>query len=107
MHIYIVLLQMGTFVDSIPVPNSAALNGMAVIPRNPGVVLGADLIEGRMFSINILTGETKEVLKRCRACTCRRESGRPSIGTNGLRVIDDFVYFTSPNRVTFFPISHR
>ncbi|KAJ3557171.1 hypothetical protein NPX13_g9982 [Xylaria arbuscula] len=105
-HVYIVSLETGTVVDSIPVPDTATLNGMAAIPRNPGVILGADSIDGRIFSINTLTKEVKEVLRDSALVPGEVKPGVPPIGNNGLRVRDNYVYFTNSALGTFsrFPI---
>ncbi|KAI2780780.1 hypothetical protein F4815DRAFT_445019 [Daldinia loculata] len=57
MKLFIVSLQLDKVVDSIPVPNTASMNGLAILPHNPLVVLSANSIDGRIFAINTHTRE--------------------------------------------------
>lgn len=98
---YIMSLQTGSVVDSIPVPDTATLNGMAALPRSPHVILGEDSIDGRIFSIDTQTKAVEVLLKYAALAPDTGISGMPLIGINDLRIHKDFLYFTNSNRGTF------
>ncbi|KAI1809289.1 hypothetical protein GGS20DRAFT_580825 [Poronia punctata] len=90
-HVYIVSLQTGSVVNSIPVPDTATLNGMAALPRNPHIILGADSIDKRIFTIDTHAALAPSI----------GVLGIPPIGINGLRIREEFLYFTNSNQGTF------
>ncbi|KAI1660155.1 hypothetical protein F4813DRAFT_387023 [Daldinia decipiens] len=63
MKLFTVSLQSGKVVDSIPVPDTATMNGLAILPYNPHVVLSADSIEGRIFAIDTHTREVSVIFE--------------------------------------------
>ncbi|KAI1081849.1 hypothetical protein F5B20DRAFT_588017 [Whalleya microplaca] len=103
MHLYIASLQTGTAVDSIPVPDTATMNGLAALPHNPYTVLSADSIDGRIFSINTRTRKVSVVLEDAALGpgNWNSSSGLPPIGINGLRTRGGYLYFTNSSQGTF------
>lgn len=101
MHLYLVSLSDSTVVDSIAVPNTSSLNGLAAV--NDHIILSADSIGGRIFRIDTRT-KLVDVVVECDALA----PGNPGlkVGINGLRLRGNFVYFTNSNLNTFgrFPI---
>ncbi|KAI0392916.1 NHL repeat-containing protein [Xylariaceae sp. FL0594] len=95
-HVYIVCLETKSVVDRILVPDTATLNGMAGLPAHPHVVLGADSIDGRIFSIDTRTRDVKVLLEND-ALAPMPEAGL-KIGINGLRIRDGHLYFTNSTR---------
>lgn len=108
MNLYIVSLDKGTIVDSIPVPDTATMNGLASVPRNPHILLSADSIDGRILAINTRTRQVsvafEDALLGPSDSSARNGSSgirMPPIGINGLRTRGDFLYFTNSNQGTF------
>ncbi|RYP52643.1 hypothetical protein DL769_010634 [Monosporascus sp. CRB-8-3] len=103
MHLYIVSLQTGRVVDSIPVPDTATMNGLAALPHNPYILLSADSIDGRIFSIDTRTRKVSVMLEdpALGPGNGNSSSGLPPIGINGLRTRGDYIYFTNSNQGTF------
>ncbi|KAI0199421.1 hypothetical protein F4808DRAFT_432442 [Astrocystis sublimbata] len=100
-HVYIVSLESGRVVSKISVPDTATINGMASLPGAPHIILGADSIEGRIFSIDTHTGNVTVALKHDALGPGPVTPGQPQIGINGLRVRDNHAYFTNSNQRTF------
>ncbi|KAL5611355.1 hypothetical protein FOBRF1_007472 [Fusarium oxysporum] len=73
------------------VPNTTMLNGMASLPYSPHVVLCADSKLGRIFRINTLTGSTKVIYQH----PLLARNAKFQLGMNGLRVLEDHLYFSS------------
>ncbi|KAI1403494.1 hypothetical protein F4819DRAFT_450978 [Hypoxylon fuscum] len=106
MSVYIVSLKTGTVVDSIPVPDTATMNGMAALPHHPHLLLTADSIGGRILSIDTRTRKVDVLLEDSvlGPDANNSSSGIPPIGINGLRVRGDYLYFTNSNRGTLVRI---
>lgn len=102
MRVHVVSLTEGKVVDNIPVPDTATINGMTALPRHPHVVLGADSIDGRIFSIDTITHEVKVVMEDYELSpgAHNASSGVPPIGINGLRVRGEYLYFTNSSQGT-------
>ncbi|XXG95718.1 hypothetical protein Hte_001988 [Hypoxylon texense] len=104
MSVYIVSLKTGTVVDSIPVPDTATMNGMAALPRHPHMLLTADSIDGRILSVDARTREVGVWLEDAAlgpGAHNASSSGVPPVGVNGIRVRGDYLYFTNSSRGTF------
>lgn len=103
MNLYIVSLEKGTVVDSIPVPDTATMNGLAAVPHNPHILLSADSIGGRIISIDTHTRKVCVVFEDALLGPSDRNGslGLPPIGINGLRTRGDFLYFTNSTQRTF------
>ncbi|KAF3002835.1 hypothetical protein E8E14_007236 [Neopestalotiopsis sp. 37M] len=103
MSVQIVSLKAGKVIDSIPVPNTATLNGMTALPRQPHLLLSADSIDGRIFCINTITHEVTVVLEdyALGPGVHNPSSGVPPIGINGIRARGDYIYFTNSSQGTF------
>ncbi|KAK8102697.1 hypothetical protein PG984_015843 [Apiospora sp. TS-2023a] len=104
MAVYIVSINQGKVVDSIPVPDTATMNGMAALPRHPHILLSADSIDGRILSIDTQKHKVDVLLKHDMlgpGPIVNTSSPVPPIGINGLRVRGDHLYFTNSNQGTF------
>jgi sugar lactone lactonase YvrE len=102
MQLFIVSLEKRAIVDTIPVPDTATLNGMAALPFHPHIVLGADSIDGRIFSIDTHTRHVDIFLQHDALKPYNsNSSGLPPIGINGLRARGDHIYFTNSDQGTF------
>ncbi|KAI0178419.1 hypothetical protein BJ166DRAFT_492214 [Pestalotiopsis sp. NC0098] len=102
MRVHVVSLTEGKVVDSIPVPDTATLNGMTALPRQPHVVLGSDSIDGRIFSIDTKTHEVKVVIEDYALSPGAHNASSPvpPIGINGVRVRGEYLYFTNSSQGT-------
>ncbi|KAM0807512.1 putative SMP-30/Gluconolactonase/LRE-like region domain-containing protein [Seiridium cardinale] len=103
MQVYVVSLKTGKIVDEIPVPDTATMNGMTALPRAPHILLSADSIQGRILAIDTRTHKVNVVMEDeiLGPATNNLSSTVPSVGINGLRVRDSFVYFTDSGQGTF------
>ncbi|KAI1101191.1 hypothetical protein F4804DRAFT_344136 [Jackrogersella minutella] len=103
MKLFIVSLQTGRIVDSIPVPDTASMNGLAVLPHNSHTVISADSDDGRIFAIDIRNREVAVILDDAAlgASNYNSSSGLPPIGIDGLRTRGDYIYFTNSAQGTF------
>ena len=99
MHIYLVSLQTNTVIDSIAVPDTASLNGLAAPPGNSHILLSADSIDGRIIRIDT---RTKKVSVAIEDEALQPGKDAPlAVGINGLRTSGDFIYFTNSALGTF------
>ncbi|KAK4186490.1 hypothetical protein QBC35DRAFT_501047 [Podospora australis] len=82
-----------TLLDSIPAPaGSILMNGLAPLPGRKHIILSADSGTGSILRINTLTRMTDTLIQHPRLGP-GNNTVLP-IGINGLRVKDDYVYFT-------------
>ncbi|KAJ7029978.1 hypothetical protein C8F04DRAFT_1114906 [Mycena alexandri] len=88
------------------VPDGMFLDGLAAVPGEPDLVLGADTAAGRVWQINLRTG-----VVRIAAQDDAFAPGAPppAFGINGLHVRGGDLYFTNSQKKTFsrVPISVR
>ncbi|KAK8051169.1 hypothetical protein PG993_002554 [Apiospora rasikravindrae] len=107
MAVHIVSVTDGKVVDSIPVPDTATMNGMASLPHHPHILLSADSIDGRILSIDTQKRKADVLLKHDMLAAGAANNNDtssypvPPIGINGLRVRGDYLYFTNSNQGTF------
>lgn len=104
MGVYIVSLKTGQVVDTIPVPDTATMNGMTALPLQPQILLSADSIEGRILSIDTRTRKVSVAIDDAVLGppeTTNSSSGIPPIGVNGLRARGQYLYFTNSGQGTF------
>lgn len=80
-------------INTIPVPGTEMLNGMAPLPSNPSVVLSADSIGGRILRINTQTGEVDVAIED--SLLGYNNTTPVPLGANGLKIFGDYVYFTN------------
>ncbi|KJZ75229.1 hypothetical protein HIM_05423 [Hirsutella minnesotensis 3608] len=101
MNIYIVSLDAGSgaVMDVIPVPNTFMMNGLASVPSQPHILLSADSIEGRILRINTITRQVDVAIAD--EALAPRDSRTFPLGVNGLRIRNDYLYFTNSGRGTF------
>ncbi|KAI2615378.1 hypothetical protein GGR54DRAFT_298563 [Hypoxylon sp. NC1633] len=103
MSLFIVSLETGGIIDSIPVPDTATMNGLATLPHNPHIVLSADSIDGRILAIDTRTKEVSVLLSDPALSPGSGDilPGVPPIGINGLRARGEHLYFTNSAQGTF------
>lgn len=101
MAVYVVRLpsdsDTGTVLERISVPGTQMLNGMAALPGKPYVLLSADSIGGRIFRINAYTREVSVAF----ADPALGPGPAVPLGANGLKIFDNFLYWTNSGRGTF------
>lgn len=91
----------GTLVDTIPVPDTQMLNGMAAIPSSPHILLSADSIGGRIWRIDTQTKVVDVAVTDDQLGPDTDPDNPIPLGANGLKIIDDFLYFTNSAKGTF------
>lgn len=103
MHVYMVDLRKGAVVDSIHVPGTTTMNGMAAVPRKPWKLLSGDSVGGRVLRIDTRTREVDVAIEDAAIGPADKNSswGLPPIGINGLRTRGDYLYYTNSGLGTF------
>ena len=79
------------------IPVDATLSGMASLPAKPHIVLGFDAKGGRVMRINTHTRRVDVAF----GDPSMEPSPNFTIGVNGARIRDDFIYFTNSGQGTF------
>ncbi|KAI0540073.1 hypothetical protein GGR58DRAFT_511924 [Xylaria digitata] len=89
----------------VTVPDTVSIDGMATLPTHPRTILGADSIGGRILRINT-SDNTISVAIDDAALKPPNQSNATARGIEGLRIRDNYLYFTNSARKTFgrFPI---
>jgi sugar lactone lactonase YvrE len=98
MKLFIVNLS-GQIIDTIPVPDTSMMNGLATLPSHGTTLLSADSLTGRILRIDIATRKW-DVAFSDPALGPPEGSGFP-LGANGIRVRNGFLYFANSGRGTF------
>ncbi|KAJ5649932.1 uncharacterized protein N7484_003655 [Penicillium longicatenatum] len=80
-------------------PDAIMLNGMAALPKQPHVVLVGDAVLGVLFRVDTTTGAYKVAFNNT-ALVSPSTSSLP-IGVNGLKIVENDVYFTNSAGGTF------
>ena len=93
----------GAVVNSIPVPGTAMMNGLAALPSNPFTVLSADSVGGRLLRINTLTRKV-DVAWADAALGGGGNTDIP-LGINGLKIVGNWLYFTNSGQGTFAKVA--
>lgn len=88
----------GQIVKTISVPGVEMLNGMAALPSNPGIVLSADSIIGRIVRVNTLTGKFDIAFEDP---LLGYGNGSVPLGANGLKIRGNHLYFTNSGQGFF------
>lgn len=83
----------GRVIQTIPVPGTEMLNGMAALPSNPSVVMSADSIGGRVFRINTQTSEVDVAFED--PLLGFGNNTLVPLGANGLKIRGDHLYFSN------------
>ncbi|CZR60112.1 uncharacterized protein PAC_10007 [Phialocephala subalpina] len=101
MKVYVVSIpgdsDSGTLLDSISVPDTYGLNGMAALPRMPRVVLSADSHGSCIYRINTLTRKVDVAI----ADPLLGHGPVFKLGINGLKIFSDYLYFTNSGQGFF------
>lgn len=83
--------------ETASVPDTAMLNGMAKLSRDPAVILVADSFRGEIVRINTVSGTVDVAIKD----KLFRPTAAVSLGINGLEVLGDHLYFTNSGQGIF------
>ena len=77
-------------------PNAGNLNGLAVLNRRKGLLLGADSLGGRIWQLNVYTKQI-EIFSED-PLTKKAPDSKLPVGINGIRVRKGAVYFSNMGR---------
>ncbi|KAJ5086238.1 hypothetical protein NUU61_007545 [Penicillium alfredii] len=80
-------------------PEAQALNGMTSFTRKSHLVLIADSPKGAVWKVNTKTGDYGVALNDTTMLPA--EGQALPLGINGLRVVDDYLYYSSTTRMQF------
>lgn len=80
-------------------PDAQALNGMATFTKESQLVLIADSPKGTVWKVNIETGDYDVALNH--TTMLPSEDGALPLGINGVRVVGEYVYYSSTTRMEF------
>jgi hypothetical protein len=101
MQVYVVSVpgdsDSGTIFDSISVPDTYGLNGMASLPAMSRVVLSADSHGSCIYRINTLTRKVDVAF----ADPLLGHGATFKVGINGLKIFNGYLYFTNSGQGTF------
>ncbi|KAK2684497.1 hypothetical protein QWA68_016520 [Fusarium oxysporum] len=75
------------------VPNTEILNGMTHLPKHPHIILTADSVQGRIFRVDTKTGAVDIAFGDQKLAAGKDSS--PPLGVNGIKIYDDYMYFTN------------
>ncbi|RWA04199.1 hypothetical protein EKO27_g10904 [Xylaria grammica] len=89
----------------VAVPDTVSIDGMAALPAHPRTILGADAVGGRILRVDT-SDDTVSVAFEHAALKPGNQSNATARGIKGLRIRDDYLYFTNSAQRTFgrFPI---
>ncbi|KAJ8133110.1 hypothetical protein O1611_g513 [Lasiodiplodia mahajangana] len=89
----------------VPVSGASSMDGMAALPKYPGTVLSADAIDGRILRINTSDSSVSVAFEHA-ALKPGDSKDTNARGIKGLKIRDDYLYFTNSAQRTFgrFPI---
>lgn len=82
-------------------PDAGLLNGLTVLNPNAGIVLVADSVNGVVWSVNVLTGDTAIAVDDASLAPDASLSGGLALGVNGISVSNGYLYYDNTNQVTF------
>ena len=101
MQVYVVSVpgdsDSGVLLDSISVPDTYGLNGMAALPAMSRVVLSADSHGSCIYRINTLT----RIVDVAFADPLLGHGPTFKVGINGLKIFNGYMYFTNSGQGTF------
>ncbi|KAI0205283.1 hypothetical protein F4808DRAFT_279528 [Astrocystis sublimbata] len=97
-----------TLVDTLAVPDTRSMEGSAALPRHPRTVLIADAIQGRILRVNTETHNVGVAFEHA-ALNPNHEGSAAAQGVKGLKIVDNYLYFTNSAQRTFgrFPINEN
>lgn len=91
--------QMATVSSIAALPKAHALNGMTSFTKESHLVLIADSPKGVAWKLNTQTGEYSVALNDTTMLPA--EGQALPLGVNGLKLVDDYVYYSSTTRMQF------
>ncbi|KAJ5808989.1 hypothetical protein N7474_010258 [Penicillium riverlandense] len=80
-------------------PDAQALNGMATLSKESNLVLIADSPKGAVWKVHTKSGNYSVALNHTTMLPA--EGQALPLGVNGLKVVDDYVYYSSTTRMEF------
>ncbi|KAF9871832.1 hypothetical protein CkaCkLH20_10766 [Colletotrichum karsti] len=81
------------------IPDAVMLNGLASLPSKPHIVLATDSRLGSIFRIDTQTGDWEIAITD--NLFAAPDNATIPIGINGIKIADDFAYFTNTARTSF------
>ena len=102
MALFIISLDANAVVATIPVPDTAIMNGMAPWPADANKLVAADS-NGRLILIDVTTRKVSIALEHesMGAQGVKLPPRVPPVGVNGVRARGEYLYFTNSCRGTF------
>jgi hypothetical protein len=83
----------------VALPEAQALNGMTTFSKEEGLVLIADSPKGAVWKVNTKSGNYSIALSDTTMLPAKGQA--LPLGINGLKVIEDYVYYSSTTRMEF------
>ena len=83
------------------IPQAVSINGVTLLSSLAGTILLADASAGVVWRFNTLTGALHVAINDTALAAPSGSSGAISIGVNGIRVSDDYLYYTNTGRKDF------
>ncbi|KAI8951025.1 hypothetical protein F4801DRAFT_590046 [Xylaria longipes] len=113
MQVYVVKVEtegdVNVTVDhTVAVPGALSMDGTTALPKHPRTILTADAIEGRILRVNTSDYSVSVALEH--AALKPGDGGNATAqGVKGLKIRDDYLYFTNSAQKTFgrFPIDEN
>ncbi|TGJ87882.1 hypothetical protein E0Z10_g833 [Xylaria hypoxylon] len=89
----------------VQVPNTVSINGMAALPKHPHTILSADAIGGQILRVDTSNNALTVAFEHA-ALKPGNQSNPNATGVKGLKIRDNYLYFTNSAQRTFgrFPI---
>ncbi|KAI1736607.1 hypothetical protein F4680DRAFT_451696 [Xylaria scruposa] len=87
-----------TLDHTVAVPGTQSMAGTAALPKHPRTILTADAVGGRILRVN--TGD-HSVSVAFEHAALEPTDGENAKGVNGLKICDDYLYFTNSAQKTF------
>jgi hypothetical protein len=80
-------------------PDAQALNGMATLSKESNMVLIADSPKGAVWKVHTKSGNYSVALNHTTMLPAKGQA--LPLGVNGLKVVDDYLYYSSTTRMEF------
>jgi hypothetical protein len=98
---FVILSPAGDVVRRIPAPDARFLNGLLEVA--PGRILAADSLAGRIWQLDLASGEVTEWLADPLLATDPNATGQ-SPGANGLKIHDGWLYVSNSSRQALYRV---
>ncbi|KAI1181167.1 hypothetical protein F4777DRAFT_4555 [Nemania sp. FL0916] len=112
-HIYVVKVETAgdvkvTLHQTVAIPGTTSMDGMAALPEHPKTILSADSIRGRVIRVNTDDSSVSVAFEHP-ALKPGKGANKSARGIKGLKIRDGHLYFTNSAQKTFgrFPIDAK